>query len=178
VVDASLAAGADAALQGIGIWSGYQYGFYWKEVLIYGAGGAIIGTAIRGVSASGITKYLRVSKWEPSKIQPLSIFRQTQPGETYYHYGYKAQAPSFEGGIKPGGYATPDPNLSGAGAQRMLKLPPGPPRDGIYPVQPKPGTAIIGPKPVPGGSGIEVIFPNGTGPGTVTGPGTIPSGPP
>ena len=104
-----------------------------------------------------------------------SVNRLSQPGETFFHYGYAEDAVNFQGGLRPGGFATPNPNLSGQGAQGVLNLAPGRvPRNAMYPVQPVPGTPIIGPRPVVGGSGYEVLFPNGTAPGTIGPPTAVP----
>jgi len=71
----------------------------------------------------------------PTSANLPSTTRLTQPGETYFHYGYGGQAPGFQGGIHPGGFATPNANLSGQGAQSALNLPAGRlPPDAIYPV--------------------------------------------
>jgi hypothetical protein len=102
----------------------------------------------------------------------LSVERITQAGETYYHYGYMEEAESFQRGLRMRGFATTDPNLSGTGAQSVLNLKNV--RNAVYPVKPQPGTPIIGPRPVLGGTGCEVQFPLGTGPGTVCPPTPIP----
>jgi hypothetical protein len=69
------------------------------------------------------------------------------------------------GGVKPGTYAAP----VSEGLVPLLERPwvynlPNPtkiPRPAINLLEPPPGTLIIGPKPVMGGTGNEVIFPLG-----------------
>jgi len=110
----------------------------------------------------------------------LSPYRMTTAGETFSHYGYADSAASFEGGLRPGGFATSSGDLSGAEAQSGLALPrPTAPPNAVYTVTPQPGTWIRA-NPVaeplfgqPGGL-PEFQFPGGTGPGTVFGPMPIP----
>jgi hypothetical protein len=104
----------------------------------------------------------------------------------FRHYGYAEDASKFGGGIKPGGYATHARGrpMSGRTAQNKLALPHEQPPNAYYKVNVDPKTTpVIGPRPVqptnvpprPGG-GIEYIFPEGTPPGSVTGPFPIPPG--
>ena len=99
----------------------------------------------------------------------------------YFHYGYLEDAPQFANGLRAGAYATTDGTLTGAEAQSTLSLPnriQGPP-NAVYPITPEPGTPVTEPSTVlpqfgqPGG-GLEVRFPQGTGPGTVGDPTALP----
>ncbi|MGA2801001.1 MAG: hypothetical protein ABSE97_01300 [Verrucomicrobiota bacterium] len=110
----------------------------------------------------------------------LSPYRMTTAGETFSHYGYAENAAGFEGGLRPGGFATSVGDLSGAEAQSGLALPAGRPiPNAVYTVSPTPGTWIrVNPvaEPLfgrPGGL-PEYQFPGGTGPGTVSQPRLIP----
>lgn len=109
----------------------------------------------------------------------ISTFRYTQEGETFFHYGYDSQAENFAGGLRPGGYATDAGNLSGEEAQSGLALPHAEPPDAVYTVTPQPGTLtnvnpIVRPQFGQPGGLTEIQFPLGTGPGTVSGPASIP----
>ena len=119
-----------------------------------------------------------VNQNSPPSMLP-SPYRLTQPGETYYHYGYGAQAANFANGLRPGGFATSEGDLAGAEAQSGLALPrPTAPPDAVYIVTPPPGTPIRA-NPVaepnfgqPGGL-PEYQFPVGTPAGSVSGPTPI-----
>ena len=50
----------------------------------------------------------------------VSPYRFTTAGETSYHYGYAENAASFQGGLRPGGFATSSGNLTAAEAQSGL----------------------------------------------------------
>jgi RHS repeat-associated protein len=109
----------------------------------------------------------------------LSTYRQTSPGETYFHYGQLKDAPKFEAGLRPGGFATTAGGLTGAEAKSGLALPHTDPPNAVYVVMPQPGTMIrINPRTAPKygqfGGLPEVEFPLGTGSGTVSGPQSIP----
>jgi len=105
----------------------------------------------------------------------LSTFRYTTEGESFFHYGYAGQAESFGTGLRPGGFATETPGLTGAQAQSGLALRHANPPDAVYTVTPAPGTPVVT-NPVtrpqfgqPGGL-PEYFFPQGTGPGTISPP--------
>jgi RHS repeat-associated protein len=105
----------------------------------------------------------------------ISTLRRTRAGENFTHYGYSEHAASFEGGLRPGSYATSASDLSGSQAHSGLALPHAAPPDAAYTVSPPEGTWIEV-NPItradfgqPGGL-PEVFFPFGTGPGTVSGP--------
>ena len=108
----------------------------------------------------------------------LSTFRYTTEGETFLHYGYAEHAAGFQFGLRPGGFATTANNLTGAEAKAGLALPHAAPPNAVYTITPAPGT-LIRTNPVaeplfgqPGGL-PEFQFPQGTGPGTVSGPTLI-----
>jgi RHS repeat-associated protein len=108
----------------------------------------------------------------------ISPYRQTKPGEIFFHYGYGNQAPFFLTGLRPGGFATSNPNLTGPQAQQGLALPRPIAPDSVYKVTPTPGTWVRA-NPVtdpafgqPGGL-PEYQFPGGTSPGTISGPTPI-----
>lgn len=104
---------------------------------------------------------------------------EVEASATLFHYGYIENESMFAGGLRAGSFATTDGGLTGAEAQSMLALPHELPPNAVYPVTPEPGTLMIGPTRVepefgqPGG-GLQVQFPNGTGPGTVGAPKPIP----
>jgi hypothetical protein len=108
---------------------------------------------------------------------------ETQAGAEYIHYGYAGQVDSFKKGLREGGYATPNTDImSPNAAKQILGLPHNVPPDAYYIVRPGVGTQILGPRMVfpitaplrIGLFGQEVVFPNGTGPGTVYGPYPLP----
>jgi RHS repeat-associated protein len=108
----------------------------------------------------------------------LSTYRMTTEGETFYHYGNAENAASFEGGLRPGGFATSAGDLSGTEAQSGLALPQATPPNAVYTVTPQPGTWVrVNPVTTPQfgqpGGLSEFQFPGGTGPGTVSLPTPI-----
>ncbi|MCI0561218.1 MAG: hypothetical protein MN733_22255 [Nitrososphaera sp.] len=118
--------------------------------------------------------------------QARSAIRYTEAGDEFLHYGYADQASLFDDGMRSPSYATPNngnilPPNSAANrlALDTLDLP-----DSYYIIRPNPGTAIQGPRPISPiirfrppffrpGFGTEVRFPNGTGPGSVSGPNPL-----
>lgn len=99
--------------------------------------------------------------------------------QTFRHYGYAEDAAKFEGGLRPGGYATHNQGrpMHGLTAQDRLALPHKAPPNAYYKVRVGPETPVNGPGPVPhtivpprGGGGIEYTFPKGTPAGSVEGP--------
>jgi len=98
---------------------------------------------------------------------------------TFRHYGFADDAARFEDGLRPGAYATHARGrpMSGTTAQQKLALPHDPAPNAYYKVRVGSNVKVNGPGPVqptqapirPGG-GIEYTFPNGTPPGSVTGP--------
>jgi hypothetical protein len=114
-----------------------------------------------------------------SSSTSLSTFRQTTAGETFLHYGYAEQAAGFSGGLRPNGFATTVGGLSGTEARAGLSLPRAVPPNAVYTVAPQPGTVIrVNPVTAPQfgqpGGLPEFQFPFGTGPGTISGPRSIP----
>jgi hypothetical protein len=121
---------------------------------------------------------------------------KSQRPSIYYHYGFASQASQFAGGIRPGGYGTPDlVILSGSSAQQIYALPPqnsiDSPPDARYTITVPPGVPVqnlgpVGPTTFPGpvnptgdnvtrtGGGNEVLFPKGTPPGSVSAPQSLP----
>ncbi len=103
--------------------------------------------------------------------------RRIRP-EEYWHYGYASDAGKFASGLRPGSFATIPTGtpMTGPQAQSLLALPHPTPPDSYYKVTVfRELTPVIGPSPVapdfgqPGG-GVEFTFPEGTPPGSVTGP--------
>ncbi len=143
---------------------------------------AVVG-GVLGAAGHGVAK--GVEAW-----QGRSAVRLTEAGETFRHYGYAEQAANFEDGLRPGGFAAPSSEsiVSGRVALQRYALPPkSSAPNSYYVVEPPPGTAIIGPrrvmprlwrdgwKPVPRfPNGMEVKFPEGTPPGSVSGPWPLP----
>lgn len=97
----------------------------------------------------------------------LSEVRYTQAGEEFIRY--ESANPAFSrvtssGGVKPGTYAAPVSDGVVPIGQRAstYNLPdPHIPRTNYVTIQPPAGTPIIGPRPVVGGTGNEVLFPFG-----------------
>lgn len=127
----------------------------------------------------GNVTFQRSSLAADTGTMALSPYRMTTAGETFSHYGYAEQAASFQGGLRPGGFATSVGDITGAEAQSGLALPHATPPNAVYTVTPQPGTWIRA-NPVaspqfgqPGGL-PEFQFPGGTGPGTVSLPRRLP----
>jgi RHS repeat-associated protein len=97
----------------------------------------------------------------------LSTYRVTQEGETFIRY--ESDNPAFtritpSGGVTPGTFAAPasDGIIPVADRVPTYNLPsPEIPRPNVNILTPPAGTPIIGPRPVVGGPGNEVIFPMG-----------------
>jgi RHS repeat-associated protein len=96
----------------------------------------------------------------------LSVIRYTQPGETFIRY--ESAQPAFthitSTGVTPNTYAAPISDGIVPVEQRVstYNLPlPEVPRPNVFTLAPPPGTLIIGPRPVVGGTGNEVLFPHG-----------------
>lgn len=97
----------------------------------------------------------------------LSPYRVTAPGETFIRY--ESANPAFtritpSGGVTPGTFAAPasDGIIPLADRVPVYNLPsPRIPRPNVTILTPPPGTPVIGPRPVVGGAGNEVIFPMG-----------------
>jgi len=103
----------------------------------------------------------------PSNGGLPSTLRYTQPGETFIRY--ESGNPAFSkvssnGSVAPGTYAAPasDGVIPISGRAGAYNLPsPEIPRSQVFQLQPAAGTPIIGPRPVVGGTGNEVLFPSG-----------------
>ena len=97
----------------------------------------------------------------------LSTYRSTTAGETFIRY--ESANPAFSkftanGGLAPGSYAAPmsDGFIPVADRIGFYNLPSSNiPRTSATIFSPPTGTTIIGPRPVIGGPGNEVIFPFG-----------------
>ena len=97
----------------------------------------------------------------------LSTFRYTTEGETFIRY--ESANPLFtritpNGGVAPGTFAAPasDGLIPLADRIPVYNLPSaGIPRPNVITLTPPQGTLIVGPRPVVGGTGNEVIFPAG-----------------
>ncbi len=104
---------------------------------------------------------------------PCSPYRYTQPGESFIRY--ESNNPAFskvtsEGGLAPDTYAAPSGEglLPQSSLNAQYNLPsPWVLRTNAYEITPPAGTPIIGPRPVAGGFGNEVVFPFGAPPGSV-----------
>jgi len=94
----------------------------------------------------------------------ISPYRVTRPGETFIRYesgnpAYTRITPS--GGVKPGTFAAPasDGVVPLVNRATVYNLPsPQIQRPNVITLTPSPGTPVIGPRPVAGGTGNEVIF--------------------
>jgi RHS repeat-associated protein len=97
----------------------------------------------------------------------ISPYRVTAPGETFIRY--ESGNPAFtritpNGGVSPGTFAAPagDGFVPLADRPTVYNMPsPEIPRSNAITLTPPPGTSIVGPRPVVGGTGNEVIFPIG-----------------
>jgi RHS repeat-associated protein len=102
-----------------------------------------------------------------SGSKALSTIRYTQPGETFLRYESNNLAFSrvtTRGGVRSGTYAAPrsDGLVPLSSRAEVYNLPdPGILRTEVYSLSPPPNTLIIGPRPVMGGTGNEVLFPWG-----------------
>lgn len=124
--------------------------------LVIGSGAGYRGAGEVANSADTIAEGLRISP-----------YRVTAPGETFIRY--ESANPAFtkitpSGGVKPGTFAAPasDGFIPVADRVSVYNLPsPQITRPNTVTLTPPPETPIIGPRPVVGGTGNEVIFPRG-----------------
>src|SRR5207249_168065 len=112
----------------------------------------------------------------------LSTIRFTQEGETFLRY--ESGNPAFTrvtegGGLQPGTFAAP----ASEGVQpvesleELYQVPHAEiTRSTYFQIAPPKGTMIIGPRPLAGGTGNEVVFPFGIPTGSVGPPLKTPSG--
>jgi len=138
--------------------------------------GAAVGAGVQYVKnarqAARATAEVAKEVQAASKNLP-STLRQTTPGEKFIRYesGHPRYSKvTSEGGLKPGTYTAPGSEgiLPKSQLPSRYNLPdPQIPRNTYYEVTPPAGTWVEGPKPVMGGSGSEVIFPNGAPPYSV-----------
>jgi hypothetical protein len=102
-----------------------------------------------------------------SSGRALSTIRYTKPGEKFIRYESNNRAFSrvtTRGGVRPSTYAAPrtDGLVPLESRVNVYNLPdPAILRTEVYSLSPPPGTLIIGPRPVMGGTGNEVLFPWG-----------------
>jgi hypothetical protein len=139
---------------------GLALGFVQSETLA-----ASVGNALGNLSAAG-NGAISTADTIPEGMR-VSTARVTQPSETFIRY--ETSNPAFSkvtasGGVKPNTYAAPasEMTLPPAARNSAYNLPdPQYPRTEAYVLTPPAGTPIIGPRPVAGGYGNEVIFPKG-----------------
>jgi hypothetical protein len=97
----------------------------------------------------------------------LSTIRYTQPGETFLRYessDLTFSRVTLRGGVRSGTYAAPksDGLIPLTNRPIVYNLPdPAILRTEVYYLNPPPRTLIVGPRPVMGGTGNEVLFPWG-----------------
>jgi len=102
-----------------------------------------------------------------SESRALSTIRYTRPGESFVRYESNNAAFSritATGGVRPGTYAAPlsDGLIPVTRRAGFYNLPdPMILRTEVFSLRPPPNTLIIGPRPVAGGTGNEVLFPWG-----------------
>ena len=150
---------------------------------------------VAGQYADDLVKETTAIQWGTQPSYPLAPLpegaanaplRFIQPGEEFIHYGYAQHATAWRGGARPGTYAgsffgRPEAS-TGAQAQNIFNLPRWrQPPDAYYLIRPPKGTPIQGPARVMPAYGRDVpglrpefIFPEGTPPGSVSGPFVIP----
>lgn len=110
----------------------------------------------------------------PPQETAISPYRYTAPGESFTRYESGNSAFSRvtqSGGLTPGTYAAPAESgiLPQGKLPSAYNLPNSQISRGVYyNVTPPEGTPVIGPRPVSGGTGSEVLFPNGVPPGSVS----------
>ena len=129
-------------------------------------GGAVAGIAAQIALGSALAAAEMASTTTVAQTgTELSTLRYTQPGEVFIRYESPALTTRITsgGGVTPGTFAAPIsdglvPVELRTGVYNLY----GPEiRTDAYLLRPPPGTPIIGPRPVAGGTGNEVIFPNG-----------------
>lgn len=99
----------------------------------------------------------------------------------FRHYGYAKDAEKFKGGLRRKSYATHGKGrpMKGKTAQEKLDLPRSKPPDAYYKVKVGTEVPVKGPTAVEPykhghkGGGVEYYFPEGTPPGSVSGPFSI-----
>jgi RHS repeat-associated protein len=103
----------------------------------------------------------------PVRSNMPSTYRYTQPGEKSYRYESGNSAYSKvnpDGSVDPGTYAAPasDGKIPPEQLNDYYNLPdPGIARTQSFEINPPSGTLVVGPRPVEGGIGNEVIYPGG-----------------
>lgn len=126
-----------------------------------------IKTGLTQISSTAALDATQLTKTVAADTTALSTYRITQEGETFIRYesadpAYTRVTPS--GGVTPGTYAAPasDGIIPPEDVIPTYNLPsPQISRPNVNILTPPAGTPIIGPRPVVGGTGNEVIFPMG-----------------
>ena len=141
--------------------------------------------ASRGLFAQGVLGLVTLGSGElmgsaAEGTMAVSPYRVTTAGETFPRFE-SSLLPSRignNGSVSPNTFAggqAADASLNSYGANLNYNLPnPNLIRDVRYSITPPEGTWIIGPRPVAGGLGSEVIFPYGAPPGSAIGPFPVP----
>ncbi|TPG05348.1 RHS repeat-associated core domain-containing protein [Rhodanobacter glycinis] len=137
-----------------------------------------LGSGVSDLGSAGVGFFARASTTASvdfSSSTALSTSRMTTTGESFFHYGSASQAQNFSGGLRANSFATSLGDLSPQQAQAGLALPHTSLPDAVYKVTPETGTwvnmnPIAEPKFGQPGGLPEFLFPNGTGPGTVSAP--------
>ncbi len=135
-------------------------GFYLENLAAMRAVGWVGGKLGRGASWIGSRFGSSATKTKTA----LSPYRVTAPGETFIRY--ESANPAFTkitptGGVKPNTFAAPASDGLVPVAERVQTYnlwSPEIPRPNAITLTPPAGTPIIGPRPVAGGSGNEVLF--------------------
>jgi RHS repeat-associated protein len=125
-----------------------------------------VGTVL-SLASLGLEGLIPAAARGATQSTALSTYRYTQAGEKFIRY--ESGNPAFSrvtpsGGVRPGTYAAPASDGVVPAGQRVstYNLPdPQIPRPNYVMLEPPAGTPIIGPGPVMGGTGNEVIFPFG-----------------
>jgi RHS repeat-associated protein len=124
-----------------------------------------IGIAL--IEPSPVGETVIASRVAESSGRALSTIRHTKAGEKFVRY--ESSNRNFSrvtrgGGVRPGTYAAPRSDGLVPVAERpgVYNLPdPSIPRTEVYFLEPPANTLVIGPRPVMGGTGNEVLFPWG-----------------
>jgi len=133
-----------------------------SQQITFAALGAVAGEVL-GALTSGATAGVA------SAETALSTVRLTAPGETFIRYesantAFSRVTPA--GGVTPNTFAAPlSEGVIPLGERAAVYNLPSPeiPRTSLYVLRPPGGTPVIGPRPVVGGTGNEVVFPVGFG---------------
>ena len=111
-------------------------------------------------------------------LASLFIAGDSRRMQIYLRYGFAADAPRYVSGLTPGRHATlAGPGFDAHRARALLALPYDRLPDAVYVVKVDSAVPVIGPSTVPAtamppraGGGVDYVFPEGTPPGSVSGP--------